>query len=130
MTGGRLFAWTQSVSTIIIVFNYILRLIFITLAEFIGFKTKSAKEDFVKSTVFYSSFFYTGLQSFFATLSFREMSDMGMETDGSGIYTDFNSYWFVDIGYIMVYNMAFNVFWPLMEFAMYYTIRHIYRMCD
>jgi len=55
---------------------------------------------------------------------------MSMETDGSGIYTDFNSYWFKDIGYIMIYDMVFNVFWPLIEFAMYYAIRHIYRMID
>lgn len=127
MTGGRLFAIGQSVSVIIVVLNSLMARTFIRLAEYIGFKTKSAKEDFVKSSIFYASFFYTGLMAFFSTLSFREMS---METDGSGIYTDFNSYWFTDIGYLMVYNMVFNAFWPLMEFGMWYALRHIYRMCD
>jgi hypothetical protein len=30
----------------------------------------------------------------------------------------------------MIYNMTYNIFWPLIEFIMYYAIRHVYRMCD
>jgi hypothetical protein len=100
---------------------------FMNLAEYIGFKSESSKADFIKTTVFYAAFFYTGLQSFVASINFRSIE---ASSGSKGIYTDFNSYWFKDIGFIMIYNMVYNVFWPIMEFFIYYLLRHLYRMCD
>jgi hypothetical protein len=119
---------TQSTSYIIIALNFVMRLTFIALAEVIGFKTKSAKEDFVKTAVFYCSFFYTGLQILFATLNFRMFADEQIKS--AGLYTDFNAHWFKDVGYIVVYNMTYNVFWPILEFGLYSGLRHLYRMWD
>ena len=64
---------------------------------------------------------------FFASISLREMDT---KYDYGGIYTDFNPYWFKDMGYYAIYNMVFNALWPLVEFIMWYALRHIYRMWD
>jgi len=48
---------SQSVSFIIIMLNFLMRLFFMCLAEYVGFRNDSQKASFVTTSVFYSSFF-------------------------------------------------------------------------
>jgi len=43
---------------------------------------------------------------------------------------DFNSSWFTDIGDTLVAAMMFNVYWPVLEFFMYWGMRYGYRLMD
>mmetsp|Transcript_21614 Transcript_21614/g.20737 ORF Transcript_21614/g.20737 Transcript_21614/m.20737 type:complete len:411 (+) Transcript_21614:2041-3273(+) len=47
-----------------------------------------------------------------------------------GFIPDFDNSWFNDIGYTMVYAMEFNIYWPLMEFFMYWGMRLAFRALD
>jgi len=48
----------------------------------------------------------------------------------NGTYNDFNSYWFGDIGETIFAAMIFNIFWPFIEFSLFWAIRTVYRMLD
>jgi len=132
MTGFVIFnVISQSVSIFIIMLNFIARLFFMCLAEYVGFRNDSEKASFITTTVFVSAFFQTGWLCLVAPWSTsREFDEGGVNKLFTGIYTDFNPDWFADVGYTIQYNMIFNIFWPIMEFFMYYGLRHLTRMWD
>lgn len=47
-----------------------------------------------------------------------------------GIYTDFNSNWFIDAGYSIITTMTLNIFMPLVEFALGWVVRYLKRAWD
>jgi hypothetical protein len=47
-----------------------------------------------------------------------------------GIYTDFNAYWFADVGKFFVKAMFINGLWPFIEFGMYGTMQKMKIMID
>jgi hypothetical protein len=48
----------------------------------------------------------------------------------NGLYPDYNALWFNDIGVLIYAIMFSNMYWPVLEFFMYYGIRLLYRMMD
>ena len=118
------------VSTMIVIMNFSVRLLFMTLASHVGFSNESVKASFITFGVFYTTFFQTGLLCVIASLDLREKRAGFFNELFSGVYTDLNAGWFKDIGYIIVYNCCFNAIWPIIEFFMWYSIRHVRRMHD
>jgi hypothetical protein len=114
----------------IVVMNFLVRLLFMAIAEVIGFNDNSEKASFITFSVFYTSFFQTGLLCLIASMDSREYNLWKFNGLFSGIYTDFNAQWFSDIGGVIVYNMLFNAVWPIFEFFMFYSIRHVKRVWD
>ena len=47
-----------------------------------------------------------------------------------GQFSDFNASWFLLTGNTIVFTMMFNLFYPWIEFAMYYVMRLFYRLKD
>ena len=47
-----------------------------------------------------------------------------------GIYKDFNSNWFLDVGQTVYGVMIFNMFMPVIEFGIFWAIRYIRRLWD
>lgn len=47
-----------------------------------------------------------------------------------GTLPDFNADWYNDVGYSMIYAMEFNLFWPIIEFFMYWGMRIGFRLLD
>jgi hypothetical protein len=47
-----------------------------------------------------------------------------------GAYSDFNSAWFMDIGSTLVGAMMFNVYYPVIEFFMWWGLRVLFRVLD
>ena len=110
--------------------NFTVRLLFMSLANKVGFSNESVKASFITFGVFYTTFFQTGLLCVIASLEMRE-SRFGIADElFSGIYSDLNAGWFKDVGYVICYNSAFNAVWPIIEFFMWYSIRHVRRMSD
>jgi hypothetical protein len=116
---------TQALSQVVVVLNFILRTIFISLAECIGFKNLNRKDNCIKLSVFYCIFFQTALIPLLAPLNIPALQNVA-----NGVYTDLNSAWFSEVGSIIMGTMVFNIFWPIIEFSLYYAIRHVKRMCD
>jgi hypothetical protein len=48
----------------------------------------------------------------------------------SGIYTDFNMFWFSDIGAVIYETMKTYTYFPFVEWIGYYAMRHAKRMWD
>jgi hypothetical protein len=73
-----------------------------------------------------------GILYWLATWNAREIDDANEEKKDfgkgfwsiyfGGIYTDFNSYWFKDVGAFLIQAMLFNSAWPLIEFSLYGTL--------
>jgi hypothetical protein len=48
----------------------------------------------------------------------------------TGQYTDFTNGWYRDVGATIVKTMAISAMMPLVEFAMFFTLRNAMRMLD
>ena len=75
------------------------------------------------------SFFNYGIIYIIAPWNFVEQG----ARDGdffSGVYTDFTSQWFMDIGSLVAQTTAINIIFPLVEFLLFWLIRHLKRMID
>lgn len=48
----------------------------------------------------------------------------------NGKHSDFTKTWYNDIGQIIIISMIYNVFWPALEFGLWYFIRFVYRFLD
>lgn len=46
------------------------------------------------------------------------------------MYTDFNSNWFLDVGYSIISTMTMNIFMPLIEFGSGWFVRYLRRAWD
>lgn len=119
-----------AVSSMIVILNFLVRLLFMAIAEVIGFNDNSVKASFITFSVFYTSFFQTGLLCLIASMDSREYKLGPFNALFSGIYTDFNAQWFSDIGSVIINNMLFNAVWPFAEFFMFYSVRHVKRAWD
>jgi hypothetical protein len=115
---------------LITVINFATRTIFINMADLVGFKTESEKADFIKNTIFLSSFFNSAISMLLASWSGREISIPLLGSFFEGVYSDFNSDWFPDVGYVIIYNCLYNLVWPFIEFFVFYGIRHLKRCID
>jgi hypothetical protein len=79
--------------------------------------------------VFTFSFLQTGFILTLASLNGREVEGL-MTKLFAGIYTDFNMFWFADIGAIIIGTMTVNTIFPVIEWFGYYGMRHVARMWD
>jgi hypothetical protein len=87
-------------------------------ASYIVFLNESNKAHFITNYVFTFSFLQTGLILTLASLNGREMYEDGsglMTKLFSGIYTDFNMFWFADIGAVILGTMQVNTIFPVIE---------------
>jgi len=100
------------------------------IANKIGFSNESKKATFITYSVFYTQFFQTGILCLIAPWCVREFTTGFINSFFGGIYTDMNAFWFADVGYVIVFNMCFNASWPIMEFFLFYALRHVKRMRD
>ena len=80
-------------------------------------------------SVFWATFFNSGLIMIIATFDFRK-NEKFLYDFFSGLYVDVNSYWFRDVGFTVVSAMIINMFYPIIEFFLFWALRHLYRMKD
>lgn len=119
----------QGVSQAIVVVNFILRLFIIKLIQYIGKDTESGQTLLITYGVFIVQFFNTAILLLLANANMSEQGAIG-KLLSFGSIPDFDSLWFNDIGYSMIYAMAYNIFWPLIEFCVYFGLRFLYRHLD
>jgi hypothetical protein len=113
----------------IIAINYVLRLFIIKCIMYIGKPTESEQTELITDGVFIVQFFNTAILLLLANANLAEQGAfLGFFFKGK--LPDFDSYWFNDIGYSMIYAMMFNIFWPIMEFFVYFGMRFGFRLLD
>jgi hypothetical protein len=113
---------------LIVLVNFIYRYLFLYLSNFLGFRNKASKSNWIKNTIFLANFFNLGLVVTMASSNSRNFKAISNLFDG--IYSEFNANWFSDVGYIIIYNMIYNSVWPLIEFPLFYLFRHFARAID
>lgn len=120
---------SNGVSYTIVAMNYVLRLFIIALIKRIGKDTESEQTQLITDGVFIVQYFNTGMLLLFCNAN---MSEQGFPFSmiSFGSIADFNSTWFNDIGYSMCYAILYNVFWPILEFFIYYGLRTLKRVMD
>ena len=91
-THGTAFWLNQTFGQFIVLTNYFLRVFFIYLASLIRYKRMSMEIEFIKQSVFYVTFFNSGLLMLIASADIRSGGFATLIF--SGVYTDVNSYWF------------------------------------
>ena len=95
------------------------------MAECLGFDNLTKKDNFVKIALFYCLFFQTALIPLLGP-----MNRPNVERLMNGVYTNLNMEWFCEVGRRIITTMTINIFWPVIEFSIFYLIRHAYRMYD
>ena len=108
-----------------------IRTFFIWIAEKIRFFSITNETRFVMLSVFYITFLNYGVIYLFASWDNREATPNSFwDNMFNGLYEDFNALWFNDIGVLIVQIMISNMYWPPLEFIMFYGLRLFFRMLD
>lgn len=94
-----------------------------------GLDTESSQTQRVTKGVFVVQFFNTALLLLLCSSNLQEQGTI-VGAIFSGSLPDFNADWFNEIGYNLAYAMAFNMFWPVMEFFAFWGMRYGFRMLD
>lgn len=120
---------TQFTSLLVVAIGFVLRTIYIKLIKFVrdNKTTKQANATFI--SILIVSFFNTGMVYLIASSDFSEISgdDSGFF---KGVYTDITAQWFLDIGTLIAETTAINIVSPVLEFILFWGIRHLKRMID
>lgn len=120
----------QSVTIGIVAINFILRMIIIKLIIYIGKDTESEQTRLIANGVFIVQFFNTALLLLMVNANLSEQGSIFSLISRERGMPDFNSQWFNDIGTTLVGAMLFNVYWPVVEFFVFFGMRSTFRCLD
>lgn len=122
----------QIVTIAIVAINFILRTIIIKLIIYIGKDTESEQTRLITNGVFIVQFFNTALLLLMVNANFKDQGDNFMLNGLSARsgQPDFNAQWFSQIGTTLVGAMMFNIYWPVVEFFVFFGMRSTFRLLD
>ena len=92
------------------------------MTRFIRYRNLTSELIFVKNHLFYAMFFNSGFIILFATFSFPESYKI-LYRLFPGVYANFNSYWFEDVGKEVVTAMLINLSVPIVRFFVLYLLK-------
>ena len=110
------------ISISINVVNVILEFIIDATILYIREDEKSSQRRTLLLALFITQFFNTGILLLMASADFSESNNPILRLTLSGLYTDFTSKWFSDVGAILVSTTIINAFIPLIEFLITFGI--------
>ena len=79
--------------------------------------------------VFVVTYINYGIMQFMACFDVRNAND-NLAQIFKGLYADFNSLWYNDVGVSITSIMVSNMYWPLLEMVIFTGLRIGYRMID
>lgn len=121
----------QAFNYLVVILSFVVRTFFIWIAEKVRFMSLTKETLFAMISVFYITFLNYGVIYLAASWDNRNaLSGTFVDTLFDGLYPDFNALWFNDVGVLIVAIMVSNMYWPPLEFAMFYGLRLLYRMID
>lgn len=120
----------QGFNYMVVVVSYVIRFFFIWIAEKVRFFSKTKETVFIMVSVFWIYFLNYGFVYLFASWDSRHTPIPFWNRVFSGLYPDFNALWFNDVGVLIVAIMVSNMYWPPLEFFLYWGLRLVYRIWD
>lgn len=121
------FFYMQIISIIIIVLNFVLRVICRKLINWVGYKTQTKRQAKMSKLEFTATFINT---AFIPLLINANMQEQPIPNNLEGPFPDFNSELFRYFGALLITTMLINMVNPVVEFCISYVIRLIARMWD
>ena len=126
---GAIGVVTSLTSALVVASGFVLRTCFIKLVACAKENKTSKSAAATMKLVLFVTFFNAGILYVLAAWSFRELGS----TDGgffNGVFTDFNSQWFLDIGNLIAETTFINIFAPTIEAVVFTGIRILKRCLD
>ena len=77
--------------------------------------------------VFINQFLNTGILFLLVNMDISEFTSL-IQVDG--LHPDFTITWYKDVGKTIINTMISNMFWPIIEFCMFFVIRVLKRLYD
>ncbi len=127
-TVTSVYLWTTALSYLLIGINYVLRTVCIMLVDWIGFSTETVRLSKTTTITWVVQWFNSAFLLLMVNANLSEQPITFWLT--SGAIPDFNSAWFRSVGDIIVAAMIFNVYYPLLEFVMFWGLRFLFRCLD
>jgi hypothetical protein len=119
---------SSSFSYILIGFNYILRTVVIMVVSWIGYATQTAMLERITTVTFLCQFFNTAFILMLVNADLTEQPITGIFVWGQN--GDFNAAFFKTIGNSLVSTMIFNMYYPILEWIMYWGLRLLFRILN
>eukprot|EP00347_Sterkiella_histriomuscorum_P016370 403353449 len=120
----------QVSSQTIVFLNFILRFVVIFVVKFIGYDTETKQTSRVLIFVFIIQFINTDLIILMMNADLSQTGWPWFLSFNQGVHPDFTVYWYKDIGLTLINAMIFNVYWPVLEFFAFYSLRLFLRQLD
>lgn len=106
------FIYSQSISFFIIGVNYFLKVVIISLVEWIGQPTVASQMYLITVGIFAAQFFNTGIIILLINANLSEHSD-GFDLIFQGRFSDYSPLWYQDVGSKIVSTMIINSILPI-----------------
>jgi hypothetical protein len=123
----------MGVSFLIVGVNFALKVILVALIKELRLKTVTLETNYTMITVFVGQFINTAILIVLNNASFKDFD--GGNGPASLIFfvgteTDFSVNWYKTVGATIMTTMTSQALWPLIEFAMFYSILNFQRCWD
>ena len=80
--------------------------------------------------VFIIQFFNTGPLPLLINANMAHSGIPFLDKITFGVHPNFSNKWYNDVGKSIISTMIFNIWWPVMEFFLYFSIRLVFRLWD
>lgn len=123
----------QGYSIILVIVSTALKYLFLYFSEkYAGLTSMSKQTRFIILPIFLLSFIMYAIVPVLSTWDMRgTLVPLEMENIfTTGVYSDFNSTWFSDVGKIVYGTMTFNIIMPIVDYAVGYLKRYALRVWD
>lgn len=140
MVGGEVcFEWSKGkmlmvaldliITMVIIITDFVLRILIIFLVEWVGFKSLVQRLVIIQSLLFFSQYLNNGLSLMLVSFNIDEMVGRSVNVlDGD--YYDFTNRWFIEISSFFITPMIANILISIIEFTLTYYLYIIIRWHD
>jgi len=119
----------QGIGKLIVIVNFVLRMLMIKIIMFIGYDTESAQMKAIKNGVFVVQFVNTGILLLMVSADASQTLPY-LGAIFAGRFPDFTSEWYNTTGNSLVAAMQFNIYWPIIEFFVFFGLRYLFRLLD
>lgn len=123
----------MGVSFTIVGVNFALKMLLVELIKALRMKTVTLETNYTMITIFVGQFINTAVLIVLNNASFKDL-DRGVGPLSAvffvGTETDFSVAWYKTVGTTIMRTMTSQAIWPLIEFAMFFSILNFSRLLD
>lgn len=124
---------TMCVSFLIVGVNFVLKVILVDLIKSLRLKTVTLETNYTMITIFVGQFINTAVLIVLNNASFKDFDEGAGPLSlifFVGTETDFSVTWYKVVGATIMRTMTSQALWPLIEFAMFWSIMNFQRWMD